>query len=180
MDRGEDPTHAENLFLNTRASEQAPMHVPDETTAGAAARRSHVDRGLWIGLVFLFTMGICMAAAAAAVLPASVSAFRGQGQPGTAVATVVDCNEDSCTQRGNYTSADGTITFRNIGLHGGGWQKGRPVAALYEGRSLFGPLVFPANDRYTWRMDAFVLIVGCALTISMPVLGILAVRGRLE
>jgi hypothetical protein len=34
VDRSEDPAHAERLFLNTRASEQAPGRVPGKAAGG--------------------------------------------------------------------------------------------------------------------------------------------------
>jgi hypothetical protein len=108
---------------------------------------------LLIMLGVFFALGIYMVVDKAVAFPASVSASRGHGQPGMAVATVVDCDEDGCVKQGDYTSDDGTITYRNIGLHGRGWREGKLVAALYEGRSLTGPLVFPADDHHAWILE---------------------------
>jgi hypothetical protein len=135
---------------------------------------------LRIVIPLLFAVGVYSAVDEVVVFPASISATRGHGQPGTAVATDVDCGEDSCYVLGDYISADRTITYHDIGLHGRGWQEGKPVAALYEGRSLSGPLVFRAGDHFAWALEVLPLVVGFALAIGMPVLGVLAIRGRLE
>jgi hypothetical protein len=130
--------------------------------------------------VLFCAFSICMVVEEVVAFPASVSASQGHGQPGTVLVTVVDCDQDGCVNKGDYFSADGTITYHDIGLHGRGWRKGRSVSALYEGRSLAGPLVFPADDHHAWILEILTLISGCALTIGMLVLGMRTVQGRLK
>jgi hypothetical protein len=82
-------------------------------------------------------------------LSAAISATRGHDTPGMAVPTEWDClpGGGNCYWHGDYVSADGTITYRNIRLHSRGWHEDRPVVALHQGRPLAGPLVFRGGDR---------------------------------
>ena len=74
--------------------------------------------------------------------------------------------------------SDRTVSFHHVSLHGGRWPTGKPVAALYEGRSLLGdPMIFQADNHVTWLWEALLMAFGCGLMILAPVLHVLKIRG---
>jgi hypothetical protein len=164
---------------------------PEESAASLAAtptnavlesrtRRRRVDRGWVFTLVFFFAAGAFLVVLQWAAVPASISAARGHGRPGTATATDVDCGSDGgvCSWSGDYVSADRTISFRHVFLEGGGWPRGKPVAALYEGQSLLGdPLIFRASNHDTWIWEVLLIAFGCGLMILATLLHVLKIRG---
>ncbi len=129
--------------------------------------------GAVIGVVF----GIIYESVA---LPAAIRASQGQGTRGVAVADEANCSSGpsgSCSWTGTFTSNDGRVHFEDVDLSGGGWSVGKPTEALYEGRSLFGVLIYPAPGSHQWLKDALVLLgaslmmilfLACLVSIIKP------------
>jgi hypothetical protein len=125
-------------------------------------------------------MGAFLVVMQSNALPASISAARGDGLPGTATATDVDCSGSGnvCFYSGDYEGADGTVSFHNVDFHGGRWPIDKPVAALYQGQSHLGtPEIFQTPNHATWLWEAYGMAMGCGLMLLAPVLYVLRVRG---
>lgn len=126
-----------------------------------------------VSVVAAFAGGVSGVIDESRALPASIRAAHGQGTMGVAVATSENCSSGpsgSCSWTGDFTSKDGRIRFKHVDLSGGAWKVGRPADALYEGRSLFGVLIYHAHGSHRWVDDAMTLVGSSFLLIPSLIL----------
>jgi hypothetical protein len=88
--------------------------------------------------------------------------------PASIRATEENCSSGAsgyCSWTGDFTSNNGRFHFKHVDLSGGGWSVGKQTDALYEGRSLFGVLIYHAHGSHQWIEDALVLLGASLIAI---------------
>lgn len=134
-------------------------------------RRDRVPAGLlrWLfGWILLPVLALYVLTLVPSALDGTIAAARGEGQPGTFVATRVSCGK-SCAWYGEYISDDGTKRFDDILIDGGPYAVGDTVPALYVGGGDPPPTVYAADGSYDWAWITFTAVVASGYLMTCAV-----------